>query len=336
MTLESQRRILTSLEPAAGLELLLLNLALLPRLLPLGDLNPDAPAGGERVSPPVSSEIPESRAGARSGQDMPRRAEEESAGARRPFAEAAASSESSAASSFRSGAVSPASVPERPEETAVSPRRFLPPEAEGARRFAPPSRVPEAPSPARQPVRREKTDDVPPWLDEIPAGGDPALKAADGAERQRPADGAGSASGRAVVPSPECSRPAALSAPSWTDTEERGGKPEWEDFLTFCEDREGVPLNLLRQCAGEIEDGRLRLHPRSQTVSLQLQRHAEMLRQAAESWAGRPLEPEFMPPRTERRTSAELRSEMQDHPVVQELSRIFGATLVHCAQADRN
>ena len=334
MTLESQRRILTSLEPAAGLELLLLNLALLPRLLPLGDLNPDAPAGGERVSPPVSSEIPESRAGARSGQDMPRRAEEESAGARRPFAEAAASSESSAASSFRSGAVSPASVPERPEETAVSPRRFLPPE--GARRFAPPSRVPEAPSPARQPVRREKTDDVPPWLDEIPAGGDPALKAADGAERQRPADGAGSASGRAVVPSPECSRPAALSAPSGTDTEERGGKPEWEDFLTFCEDREGVPLNLLRQCAGEIEDGRLRLHPRSQTVSLQLQRHAEMLRQAAESWAGRPLEPEFMPPRTERRTSAELRSEMQDHPVVQELSRIFGATLVHCAQADRN
>lgn len=284
MTLESQRRILTSLEPAAGLELLLLNLALLPRLLPLGDLNPDAPAEGERVSPQVSSEIPESRAGARSGQDMP--------------------------------------------------RRFLPPE--GARRFAPPSRVPEAPSPARQPVRREKTDDVPPWLDEIPAGGDPALKAADGAERQRPADGAGSASGRAVVPSPECSRPAALSAPSGTDTEERGGKPEWEDFLTFCEDREGVPLNLLRQCAGEIEDGRLRLHPRSQTVSLQLQRHAEMLRQAAESWAGRPLEPEFMPPRTERRTSAELRSEMQDHPVVQELSRIFGATLVHCAQADRN
>lgn len=40
MTLDGQRRILTSLEPAAGLELLLLNLALLPRLLPLAELNP--------------------------------------------------------------------------------------------------------------------------------------------------------------------------------------------------------------------------------------------------------------------------------------------------------
>lgn len=39
MTLENQRRILQSLEPSAGLELLLLNLALLPRLLPLKDLN---------------------------------------------------------------------------------------------------------------------------------------------------------------------------------------------------------------------------------------------------------------------------------------------------------
>ena len=38
MTLDNQRRILQSLEPAAALELLLLNLALLPRLLPLEDL----------------------------------------------------------------------------------------------------------------------------------------------------------------------------------------------------------------------------------------------------------------------------------------------------------
>lgn len=39
MTLDNQRRILQSLEPAAALELLLLNLALLPRLLPLDDLD---------------------------------------------------------------------------------------------------------------------------------------------------------------------------------------------------------------------------------------------------------------------------------------------------------
>jgi DNA polymerase-3 subunit gamma/tau len=39
MTLEGQRRVLGSLEPALGLELLLLNIALLPRLLPLEQLS---------------------------------------------------------------------------------------------------------------------------------------------------------------------------------------------------------------------------------------------------------------------------------------------------------
>lgn len=45
MTLEGQRRVLTSLEPALALELLLVNLAFLPRLVPLENL-PDAPAAG--------------------------------------------------------------------------------------------------------------------------------------------------------------------------------------------------------------------------------------------------------------------------------------------------
>lgn len=52
MTLDGQRRILTSLEPAAGLELLLLNLALLPRLLPLPELNPAGLNSG--AQPPLS------------------------------------------------------------------------------------------------------------------------------------------------------------------------------------------------------------------------------------------------------------------------------------------
>lgn len=64
MTLDGQRRILTSLEPAAGLELLLLNLALLPRLLPLAELNPagtppaESNGGPTPVAPssPVASE----------------------------------------------------------------------------------------------------------------------------------------------------------------------------------------------------------------------------------------------------------------------------------------
>ncbi len=63
MTMDNQRRILQSLEPASALELLILNLALLPKLLPIEDLNlakisnksgvnPDEESqGGEFVTP---------------------------------------------------------------------------------------------------------------------------------------------------------------------------------------------------------------------------------------------------------------------------------------------
>ncbi|WP_428569671.1 MAG: DNA polymerase III subunit gamma/tau [Solidesulfovibrio sp. DCME] len=53
MTLEGQRRVLTSLEPALSLELMLLNLAYLPRLLPLQNLASCAmpPSGGGGPAP---------------------------------------------------------------------------------------------------------------------------------------------------------------------------------------------------------------------------------------------------------------------------------------------
>ncbi|MCQ2444679.1 MAG: DNA polymerase III subunit gamma/tau, partial [Mailhella sp.] len=61
MTLESQRRILTSLEPASGLELLLLNLCMLPRLLPLeelgGTMSPRT-SSGQTAAPPTDSRPP--------------------------------------------------------------------------------------------------------------------------------------------------------------------------------------------------------------------------------------------------------------------------------------
>ncbi|MEG2140231.1 MAG: DNA polymerase III subunit gamma/tau [Bilophila sp.] len=54
MVLESQRQVLTSLEPSAALELLLLNLALLPRLVSLEVLSRAVPTGGTGTpGPPV-------------------------------------------------------------------------------------------------------------------------------------------------------------------------------------------------------------------------------------------------------------------------------------------
>ncbi|AGW12138.1 DNA polymerase III subunit gamma/tau [Megalodesulfovibrio gigas] len=55
MTLEGQRRVLTSAEPALALELLLLNLAFLPRLLPVASLRrEDVPAAPPFSAPPAA------------------------------------------------------------------------------------------------------------------------------------------------------------------------------------------------------------------------------------------------------------------------------------------
>lgn len=349
MTLESQRRILTSLEPAAGLELLLLNLALLPRLLPLGDLNPGALAGGDDT-PGFAAKKTEGAGNADFGGDDARRGESEGqavpgegAASDRPFVEGEASFGRSADisakdfSAVRSDSAPAASTPNKTVEAEASsplPRRFQPPQ--GARRFVPPVPAAGSEAPARSVPRQEAADDVPPWLDEIPAGGDPSLKTPDSVELQAVMSGAGDSSGlpaegRAL--SERKDAPETEAAPG-TRPERAEASLAWEDFLAFCKDREG--LHLLRQCSGEVRGDRLCLLPQSQIVSLQLQRNAEMVKNAAQAWAGRPLDLEVMPPSTERRTTAELKAEMRDHPVVRELGRIFDATLVHCAQVDKH
>ena len=78
MTLEGQRRVQTSLEPGLALELLLLNLAMLPRLMPLDSLSALARKGGAASStPPVgespgnpTSPRPESQSGHGAGNPM--------------------------------------------------------------------------------------------------------------------------------------------------------------------------------------------------------------------------------------------------------------------------
>ena len=369
MTLESQRRILTSLEPAAGLELLLLNLALLPRLLPLGELNPGAMAGGATGGDaPLCSAAKNTEASANAssdGDDAPRRESGgqarsgEGAGPARPFAEGAASPVSSADhsaeastghfSAVRSDIVPAMSAPNNTVEAKASTplsRRFRPPQ--DARRFVPPVSVPQSASPVRAASRQDAADDVPSWLDEIPAGGDPSLKEPDAVDLQaamsREGDISALSTGGSAVSEITTAPEAAIQGmrpeqPGVFPAKEEGNGDaslKWEDFLTFCEGREGVHLNLLRQCSGEVRGERLRLKPQSQIVSLQLQRNAEMVKKAVQAWAGQSLEPEFLPPSAERRTTAELKAEMQDHPVVRELGHIFGATLVHCAQVDKN
>ena len=60
MLLDGQRRVLTSLEPALALELLLFNIAMLPRLLPLDTISRLAKAGGTGETPPPAASGPAS------------------------------------------------------------------------------------------------------------------------------------------------------------------------------------------------------------------------------------------------------------------------------------
>jgi DNA polymerase-3 subunit gamma/tau len=83
MTLEGQRRVRDSLEPASALELLLLNLAMLPRLLSLENITAASGAGAQTLAPPHEAPHPSQPAEA-PAQPPPSPEPEE-----RPLAEAA-------------------------------------------------------------------------------------------------------------------------------------------------------------------------------------------------------------------------------------------------------
>ena len=343
MTLDGQRRILTSLEPAAGLELLLLNLALLPRLLPLAELNP---AG----TPPA-----------------------ESNGGPTPVAPSSSvASEDGAALSFPSVGSASSGVggpsARRAEEATPRPAFVPPARREAPRRSGPPA----------QPASGGGTDEVPAYLldDEVPlpepdgpAAGDavvayladiPAAGAsgdggpvAPGGRPSAPVSGRpGSASRRAAEGSAPrlsaaptargASSPVPPSPPATAavDAEKAPLDPSlrWTDFLAFCEGRTEVPAPMLRQFEGSVRGDNLVLRARSQVMFNQMQRPplSKGLEKLAAEWAGRVLSPVFLPPSQEHKTEAEWRTEMLEHPVVRTLQTLYDATLLRCSPVDEN
>ncbi|MDY7001168.1 MAG: DNA polymerase III subunit gamma/tau [Thermodesulfobacteriota bacterium] len=149
LTLEGQRRVLTSLEPALALELLLLNLAYLPRLLSLEDLS----ASPEREAPLAKSpKAPKALAKpeAKSGAKAPVKSE-----AKAPSPKPAAQAPAPAPDIPDPGPSSP-SEPDRPD------RAFLrePPEEyfsrQGPEDFTESANGPVKPGPAKKRPPRDK------------------------------------------------------------------------------------------------------------------------------------------------------------------------------------
>lgn len=300
MTLDSQRRILTSLEPSAGLELLLLNLAMLPRLLPLEELAPiAAPASGGVVTPQGSAPLSGGATGSAPAASSSSASSAQSA-APRPVAEPVASPASSPA---------PAEPP-APVQSAPSP---------SFARRAPTSASVSSPvsAPASSPVSAAAREAAP-----APAAEPAPEPAPHLTEAPKPAE----------TRAPAFRRPSAAWKDIPVDT-----SLTWDTFLDACRDNHDIPLPMLRQVTGEVRGDWLVLQALSQVIGQQLQRPEKLrvLESLAASWAGRPLQIAFRPPQRIVRTEAELKEEVQSHPVIKKFQDAYDARLVRCTPINR-
>ena len=279
MTLDSQRRILTSLEPSAGLELLLLNLAMLPRLLPLEELAPLSASSAQAA--PAASAVP-------SAPSSP--------------APAASSASAGVTGASRSEAFSPSrSVPQTGAFSASAPSRPAEPERPAAPTFVPPA-------PAK------------PVFSPVPeASAEPSAHLT-------------------AEPKPVETRAPAPRRPSseWKDVPVDPSLT-WAGFLETCQENRDIPLPMLRQVTGEVRGDWLVLQALSQVISMQLQRTEKLrvLENLVAAWAGRPLQIVFRPPQKIVRTEAELKEEIQSHPVIKKFQDAYDARLVRCTPINR-
>lgn len=126
MTLDAQRGITQSPEPAAALELLLLNLALLPRLLPVERLDALSPPGGSRAASAPAGPMPEAAPAAApepARENSPRR-EPPAGNAERPAQHAGADAEPASGAMDEPRDLRPA--PSAPEPEAPLPEPAAP------------------------------------------------------------------------------------------------------------------------------------------------------------------------------------------------------------------
>ena len=290
MTLDSQRRILTSLEPSAGLELLLLNLAMLPRLLPLEELSlPSGSAAPAAASPQGSGALSSGAAPAQ-------------------------------------GSVSPAPAGGEAAPAVCAPAFSAPVRKASSAPLSRPAKAPSVPS--EQPRPFEPPSPASP-------GGAPVSTAAAG--EKAPAFPA-SAPDLTEETKPVETQPSAARQPSeeWKDVPVDPSLT-WDTFLASCQDNRDIPLPMLRQVTGEVRGNWLVLQAFSQVILQQLRRKEKVtvLERMAAAWAGRPLQIAFRPPQKIVRTEAELKEEIQEHPVIRKFQDVYDARLVRCTPVNR-
>ncbi len=326
MTLEGQRRVLTSLEPALALELLLLNLAMLPKLLSLESLSAlgrrGAPAGGAGNAPGGG---PGFRPGSAQGGGTPGRAFSSEAGTAAAFfpgSQPGLSPRSSAADAARQEEpnLNEADIQAALAEEARTADRSLPrggKENAAAQEAAPPQSASMEPSPAISAPADSFASEMP--VPEIFSGNmtDP--------EEGDPED--------FLPEEPEAKVSAPLPA---VQPAASGPKPDWQAVVRHCKDAEAPAwfLSLAAHMESEWSGDTLLLIPHDTFTSEQMQEPeaAGILRAALTALCGAVPSLECRPPVTVRKTREQMQQEIHSHPLVQEMQRHFGARVLDYGQ----
>lgn len=320
MTLDAQRNIVQSPEPAAALELLLLNLALLPQLLPLDRLpvrQPDSGAAqaGSSPSPAAPPASTAATPGGKAPVAAPPRMLRQDASAAAATEQAAARSESGPATRARpvarqhaeaaSGSAAPQEeASENPEpEAAAAPCRRPPPFSESGSDVGP-----LTPTLAAQPEKFRDEQQERPVADEPAPQEDPSHLAAGRIDEHLPAS--------------------SIAAP------ER--QPDWQEFCEFCaaEQAAGRPApaqHLLRASRADWQGEHLRLTPRAETLLHQLEKQRGALETALKAFGLREPQLELIAPRPAR-SEPDLIAEFSKKPELQPCLEVLKASIEHCTE----
>lgn len=310
MVLESQRQVLTSLEPSAALELLLLNLALLPRLVSLETLSrttvapasgtPTAPAPAAPTAPPAPA--PVSPAPAPTA----------------PPAPAAPVPPMPSTAPAQPTFSMPQAAPARPPQASAIPPRPAP---AASRQTVPPRPIAAPAAPAQQAVPQG----TPPWEEAAPTPSESSEPSATVA----PTD----------APHPLDTVPEPGSAPVKSKKKHASTVPApseaWMDFVNFCRRNQqdnGLSLPALTQANGVFSEGLLTLATTSAIQYEQLSAPSRLseLERLASDYSGKAVSVQVSAPERLHKTEAELKKEFASHPVIKSLTETFGASLIRC------
>ena len=291
MVLESQRQVLTSLEPSAALELLLLNLALLPRLVSLETLSRTtvAPASGTPAAPATSAPAaPVSSPSAPAAAPV----QPTFSGTQPPSAKP---SQTSAIPPRPAPAASRTPVPPRPVAAPAAPARPAAPQGTPPWATAAP-----APSEQSEPSATVAPTDAPHPLDTAPA-----KDAASARSKKKHAS---------TVPAP---------SEAWMDFVEFCRKNQSDVTLSLPAltqangvFSEGV-LTLATTSAIQYEQ-------------LSAPSRLSELERLASDYSGKAVSVQVSAPERLHKTEAELKKEFASHPVIKSLTETFGASLIRC------